>query len=198
MTKVCKRCETDKDYSEYYLLKSGKPSGSYCKMCRSAMGKEAVAEISARTKKWREANPDTYADQHKRSGEKRKLRAKADSSFRDRLRAEKRHSAKRNFVSIMLTRAKRRARKEGQPFNLRVEDVVIPEYCPILGTKLELGTKGNYSRTYSLDRKDPTKGYTKENTRVISMKANTMKSNAIRDELEAFARNIIAYLDTKI
>jgi hypothetical protein len=198
MTKVCKRCEQDKAYNEYYLQKNGKPSGSYCKLCRSIIGKETYTQVFARMKKWRADNPEAYAEQYRRSGEKRKLRAKSDPAFRDKLREERRDSTKRNFVSTMLSRAKRRAKKEGQPFDLCVADLIVPEYCPVLGTKMILGTKDNYSSTYSLDRKDPTKGYTKENTRIISMRANTMKSNANREELKMFAKNIITYLDTKI
>jgi len=43
----------------------------------------------------------------------------------------------------------------------------------------------------SLDRIVPSKGYTKENVRVISYKANTIKSNANLDDL----RRVVAYLE---
>ena len=48
--------------------------------------------------------------------------------------------------------------------------------------------------TPSLDKINPKKGYIKGNVCIISMKANVMKNNATREELENFAANIINYL----
>jgi hypothetical protein len=44
----------------------------------------------------------------------------------------------------------------------------------------------------SIDRKDNTKGYTKDNVWVISQLANQMKSNATPEQLRAFARWILS------
>lgn len=77
-------------------------------------------------------------------------------------------------------------------------DLIIPDYCPLLGIKLEYTSgKTNNPNTPSLDKIDPTKGYVKGNVRIISYKANTMKNNATREELELFAKNILNYLDFK-
>ena len=79
-----------------------------------------------------------------------------------------------------------------------MKDLIIPEYCPLLGIKLEYEPgRTNNSNTPSLDKIDPTKGYIKGNVRIISYKANTMKNNATREELELFAKNILNYLDFK-
>lgn len=82
----------------------------------------------------------------------------------------------------MLKRAKNRAKSGGLAFDLSLEDIVIPECCPILGVKLARGTR--YAP--SLDRRDPELGYIKENIWVISRKANVMKNDASAEELEAF------------
>ena len=84
---------------------------------------------------------------------------------------------------VMWEGAKRRARKKGIPFNISVEDIIIPETCPVFGFPL---TRGNDTPLYtspSLDRIIPEKGYVKGNIVVISHKANKRKSNATIAEL---------------
>jgi hypothetical protein len=85
----------------------------------------------------------------------------------------------------MFHRAKVRAKKKGLPFNLELSDIIIPEFCPIFGMRLEKSQgKGAVDRSPSLDRIRSEKGYVKGNVWVISNKANTMKSNATVEELE--------------
>lgn len=81
-------------------------------------------------------------------------------------------------------------------FNLHHKDLEWPEYCPILGVKLERG--GDRSNSPSLDRIDPSVGYVKGNVRVISKLANGMKQNATFDELEMFSKNILKYMKGEI
>lgn len=84
----------------------------------------------------------------------------------------------------LLRGAKDRARDRGLDLNIEVEDIIIPEICPILKTKFEYNTP--YAP--SLDRINPEKGYIKGNVWVISRKANVMKNNAILAELKEFAK----------
>jgi len=76
-------------------------------------------------------------------------------------------------------------------FDLTIDDIVIPEKCPLLDISFIVGEKNNYQFSYSLDRKDNSKGYTKDNIWVISVKANSMKNNATREELRAFCQNVL-------
>ena len=71
--------------------------------------------------------------------------------------------------------ARGRAREKDIPFDLAPEDVVIPNFCPVLGTPMERP---------SLDRHDPERGYVKGNVVVISHRANQLKSNASPQEAE--------------
>lgn len=74
--------------------------------------------------------------------------------------------------------AKRRAKIKGLDFDIDLDDVIIPEYCPILTyLKLETCITTVCDHSPSLDRIDPTKGYVKGNVHVISYKANTMKND---------------------
>ncbi|QIG69392.1 hypothetical protein EVB79_022 [Rhizobium phage RHph_N3_13] len=88
---------------------------------------------------------------------------------------------------------------KGIPFDLHHSDVDWPTHCPILGIKLERnGLDGDRSSSPSIDRIIPELGYVKDNVRVISNKANRMKQNATRDELEMFSKNILDYVDGKL
>jgi hypothetical protein len=86
-------------------------------------------------------------------------------------------------IRKMVSGAKRRAEKFGIPFNLVVEDLVIPDVCPI--TNVPFDFQGRRETAPSLDRLVPSLGYTKENTRIISVRINRIKSDATLDELMA-------------
>ena len=93
----------------------------------------------------------------------------------------------------LLWAAKRRAKDYGLEFDLTEEDIVVPEICPYLGVPLVSSRPRGDSRRdiASLDRIDPTKGYTKDNVEVISWQANTMKSDASKELLVRFAKVIL-------
>ena len=90
----------------------------------------------------------------------------------------------------MFRRAKGRAKDCGLEFTIEKSDIVIPEYCPILGIKLEhhKGQSGGRPSSPALDRIDNSKGYVKGNVVVISHLANMMKSSANEVELVTFAK----------
>ena len=82
--------------------------------------------------------------------------------------------------------AKARARKEGREFTITPEDIKIPDVCPVFGFELEINTGEKYKSTSpSLDRFDSNKGYTPENIRVISWRANWLKKNMTTAEAQA-------------
>lgn len=88
---------------------------------------------------------------------------------------------------------KARAKREGRDWEMTEEDIEWPLECPILSIPLNysLGRGGIYYDSPSIDRIDPSKGYVKGNTRIISSLANTMKSNADEETLVTFARSIL-------
>jgi len=93
----------------------------------------------------------------------------------------------------MIQRAKQRCVKSKREFNISIEDINIPEVCPILNIKLNMnvGKSGAYRNSPSLDRIDSSKGYTKDNIQVVSQLANAMKSSASRLELIDFANWVL-------
>jgi hypothetical protein len=83
----------------------------------------------------------------------------------------------------LYSRAKSRAKRYQLDFNIVLDDIIVPERCPILGIPLVVSeTMSDCSP--SLDRIIPSVGYVKGNIQVISAKANTIKSNDSLDELE--------------
>lgn len=80
--------------------------------------------------------------------------------------------------------AKQRARKRGKAFNLTLDDIIIPEFCPVLNIPLYKSPEGRTGNTPSLDRIDNTKGYIKGNVAVISWEANLFKRNHTLEDFE--------------
>lgn len=84
----------------------------------------------------------------------------------------------------------------GFNFNLTIEDIVIPEKCPLL--EIPLSTNPNDFKEqnyYTADRIDSSKGLVKGNIQVISMLANRMKNKATETELLTFATNGLKILN---
>lgn len=68
-----------------------------------------------------------------------------------------------------------------------------PTHCPILGLQLQYerpGTKGPRDGSPSIDRIDNTRGYIKGNVRLISHRANRLRSDANFAELQAITRDM--------
>lgn len=114
-----------------------------------------------RVRRWENNNPETVKTR----------RAKNNSNIPKRI-----HS-----------RVKSRAKRLGIPFTITVDDIVVPSICPVLGIEISVkhGRKGMHPNSPSLDRIDPYKGYVPGNVRVISGRANLLKSDATPEELEA-------------
>lgn len=93
-----------------------------------------------------------------------------------------------NFKKTMLQNAQKRARLGGYPCTITEADIVVPEFCPLLGIKLENG--GDRATSPSLDKIVPSLGYVRGNVWVISWRANTIKNDASLRELETLVDNL--------
>ncbi len=87
---------------------------------------------------------------------------------------------------VLWSSAKHRAKVLGIPFSITLEDILIPEFCPILGIRLERNknTRGPRLNSPTLDRRDNELGYVPGNIAVISYKANTCKSDLTKEQLK--------------
>ena len=83
------------------------------------------------------------------------------------------------------------AKRRNIEFAIQYTDFELPEFCPILGIKLEYGSghDGNAPQHATLDRIDNTKGYIPGNVMIISRLANAMKNEASFNQLQTFITN---------
>lgn len=95
------------------------------------------------------------------------------------------HAAARTFEQTMLASSKHRAKTKGLLHTITIDDIIIPEKCPILNVDIVLVRNHLYSP--SLDQKEPGAGYTPENIIVMSRRANTLKNNMSKEEAKLLA-----------
>lgn len=93
--------------------------------------------------------------------------------------------------TILLRQAKQHAKKIGVECTITIDDITVPNKCPILETNFILHDK---YYTYSIDRIDNTKGYIPGNIGVITRLANMMKNCASEKQLLLFSKNIKSYI----
>lgn len=91
---------------------------------------------------------------------------------------------------VMLMQARSRAKQKGLDFNIDYSDIIVPEFCPLLGIKLEIGNGKVHNASPTIDRLNNNKGYVKGNVLVVSYKANSAKSNLTIEELELLINNL--------
>lgn len=98
---------------------------------------------------------------------------------------------KRNIVN----RVKAQAKMKGILFDISVRDVEWNEYCPILDIPLNYFTKGGRQQnSVSLDRVNPDLGYVNGNVSVISLRANSIKSNLSLTQ----AKRLVDYIEKRL
>lgn len=95
----------------------------------------------------------------------------------------------RNKIKCVWQHLRGKAKRQKLDFNLEVSDLLPMlslEVCPVFEYRLaNHNNKGDQDMKASVDRIDPTRGYTKDNIRFISGRANRIKSDASLVELKA-------------
>lgn len=88
----------------------------------------------------------------------------------------------------LLSGAKKRTQRSGLRFDLTVHDIpAIPDRCPVLDIALQCSSGRMSDASPSLDRIEPKRGYVSGNVRVISWRANRLRSDASAAELRLVA-----------
>lgn len=146
-----------------------------------------------RTKALKEQEGVETSVVRKKPGRPRKELSSSDyERYRDNIRRAVLKYDQANPARYIFQHVRAAAKRRGIEFSIEVSDIVIPEYCPMLGCKLTMERgKGKIGTNASLDRIDSTKGYIKGNVQVLSSLANYMKNNATPEQLVIFAENIL-------
>lgn len=134
---------------------------------------EALSEEGRSDRKWCSAkcgNKARSRDHYKRHPERFK---------------QKRYLENSDVQRRIYSRIKSRCKVKKIKFNLDIDDIQVPDLCPVLGIEIASapGSGTNQPSSPSVDRIRPELGYVKGNVRVISNRANLLKSNASVEEL---------------
>ena len=152
---------------------------------KAAIHREAVKRWNAahpglaneRVRIARLKNPEYFRDaQRKRRAEKG-----------DHINKLRRDAEARNPLRNLVNNAKASARRNGLPFNLVLSEMTVPEFCPVLGIRLQRGVGIRTDASPSIDRIIPALGYVKGNVIVVSWKANRIKSDVTAEDLRKVA-----------
>lgn len=99
------------------------------------------------------------------------------------------------WVHDVFHNAKYRSKKNGIEFSITKKWVALSvvKFCPLLQIELNYGASKSSDSSASIDRVDSSKGYTPENCKIISFKANRIKNNATLQDIQMLAKNLGAY-----
>lgn len=89
-----------------------------------------------------------------------------------------------DVAKLLYKNIKSRCKRTGREFSIDLEDISIPEKCPVFGFDLKREDKKTWMCAPSVDRIDSSKGYIKGNVTVVSRRANILKRDATVEELE--------------
>lgn len=160
---------------------------AYREKNREAINEKNRTRYASTSVEQREISKARYENDKEKYSE---INRRSYLKHKDKREAKRREWKIENPEKLMLGRARKRAQEKGLPFDLTVEDIVIPEFCPALGIKL---THQNGSGSFplpssaSIDRIICGLGYVRGNIVIVSNMANMIKSNATISQLKAVA-----------
>lgn len=95
------------------------------------------------------------------------------------------------FERALLYQYRSYAKRKGIEFNLTIEDIIIPEKCPLIDEPItRIIGAGKVMYNPSIWLMDETLGYIKGNIMIVSILANSMRSGTSKDKLILFAKRI--------
>ena len=113
---------------------------------------------------------------------------KRSPSYRKTANETRKVYTKANPEKRILWSTRKRAQEDNREFNLTLEDIIIPEFCPVLGIPIYSCEGKSTDNSASIDRYDNSKGYVKGNINIISWRANNLKSNGTLEEFKLLVK----------
>ena len=134
---------------------------------------------------WALANPELYRD-----GVRRRTRAyELRNPGRSKIRNAKFRTTPRGSAAYLYSNAKRRAKVDGLKFTLTkqwIQDAINKGVCQVTGMPFVFAN-GQKPWAPSLDKTDPSGGYTPDNVKVVVWMYNTCKWCFKHEDVVAFA-----------
>jgi hypothetical protein len=164
MTKLCSHCNQDLPLDSFQPRSDRKDKlRSHCRACCKSINAS-----------WRTRNKELLVLKRKENY------LKSATEYRTYSQEWRR----RFPLKKLIHGAMERARKHSLPFDITADDLTMPEFCPVLGIKLEpnVGGKKSSDNSPSLDRVIPSLGYVKGNVCIISNRANMIKNCGTLEE----------------
>lgn len=128
-----------------------------------------------------------------RQNNKEKIK-ETDKKYRvenpDKIKTRYEKRKRRGPLAVILSSLKARAKRKGFECTIESSDFEMITHCPVLGIELNYFNTKQSDNSPSFDRIDNSKGYIKGNVRIISWRANNLKSNGTIEEFE----KIIQYI----
>lgn len=182
--KKCNSCKQEKPLELFYKRTQSLDGYDWtCKECKKAQDKKYYTSEKRREKY--EKNKQYYLQKNREYRELHKERYREYGlNWYNKTKAS-------NAAKYLYKYAKSRALKKGLEFTITEEDVIIPEFCPMLGYKLIVGSNGNNKHSPSIDRIDSSKGYTPDNIQIVCRLYNSMKWDSTREELIHFCKSVL-------
>lgn len=208
--KKCNYCHVEKPLVDFPIKKDGSYSGN-CLECREKRKEKAnTPEVKQKRKLYYEDNKDDILAARKEYYQENKedVLARNKNNYElhkeDYLEYKKEYYQENREHYLQLSKedrqnnpekylwkaAKKRAKEKELPFDITIEDIIIPDVCPIFGFPLMAGNILERDNSPSLDRIIPELGYVKGNIKVISFKANTLKRDGHIEDFEKIIKYI--------
>jgi hypothetical protein len=193
--KTCKKCDCPKPLDAFpFSTKYRVGRAPTCRACKTAVARA-----------WRAVNRDRYnegqrrqraANPEKYRGYVRAYAERNPNGRRERQEERRARNPKIAWAKNALVSSRLRAAEHGVPHSLTLDDIyaMCVDVCPVLNVALEYpvkmtpGKSGGRPNSPSLDRFKGELGYVTGNVSVIAWQANSIKTNATVDEVEAVAR----------
>lgn len=183
--KVCAACKIEKSLNEFHVGRNRDKKHSCCKLCRRARDK-TDPKLKLYRKRYKEKNAE-------------RLKAYYQS------RREHQLSKHAEYYATVRGRAVRlfnSAKKSPDGCSLTLDHImrgIETGHCPVTGIPFDLrpnekSRSGRQTNPFapSLDRLDPRKGYTNENTRVVIWHYNAMKGELSDAEVLRICECVLA------
>lgn len=188
---------TEEEKKEYVKARR---RASYLRNREKALAKakeryqEKGEEIRKARREYDKQNPERAREIRNKSRNVNAERARAESrrwreANREHHQALNRESYYRSMQRRLFENAKKRASKQGIPFDITIDDIIVPDVCPVFKVPFVWG-EGINDYSPSLDKIRPELGYVPGNIKVICNMANRIKSNANSDQV----KQVLEYL----